>query len=64
MEYMESKMQERYDAFEHKVESFEDFISDLLVIAKKHSIHNDDLSFVARLFEMGYMPPLNSPQRP
>ena len=58
MEYMESKMQEQYDGFEAQVADLDPFINDLLMICKKHNIGNDDLSFVARLFEIGYMPKL------
>ena len=58
MEYMESKMQEQYDGFDDHVESLEPFIDDLLLICKKHKIGNGDLSFVARLFEVDYMPKL------
>ena len=55
---MESKRQDQYDGFEAQVAELDPFIDDLLMICKKHKIGNDDLSFVASLFEKGYMPKL------
>ena len=59
MEHMESRMQDRYDGFDAKVGQLDPFINDLLAACKKHGIDNDDLNFVAELFNMGYMPELN-----
>jgi len=58
MEHMESKMQDQCDGFEAEVEHLEPFINDLLQIAKKHNICNEQLAFVNRLFEIKYMPKL------
>ena len=52
-------MQDRYDGFDAKVGQLDPFINDLLAACKKHGIDNDDLNFVAELFNMGYMPELN-----
>ena len=59
MEHMESRMQDRYDSFDAKVGQLDPFINDLLAACKKHGIDNDDLNFVAELFNNGYMPELN-----
>ncbi len=56
---MESKMQDRYDGFDAQVQSMDPFINDLLAIAKKHDICNEDLYFVVDLFKKNYMPELN-----
>ena len=58
MEYMESKMQDKYDNLEAEVEQLDPFINDLLLIAKKHNICNEQLAFVNSLFEKNYMPEL------
>ena len=59
MEYMESKIQDRCDAFDEKVRQLDPFINDLLTVCKEHGIDNDDLNFVTELFNKGYMPKLS-----
>lgn len=46
MEYMESRMQQQWDAANDKIESLEPFIEDLLEIIKKHEVDFDDIQFV------------------
>lgn len=57
---MESKLQNKYEAFEAKIASMDPFINDLIVIGNRHQISNEDLQFVAELFKCGSIPPIES----
>lgn len=60
MSDMEQKYQNTCEDFDSRVESVDSFISDLILICKKHKINNDDLNFVNGLFQCEYMPKLET----
>lgn len=58
MEYMESMIQQQYDAFEDSVKELEPLISGVIELLEKTKMDEGSLRDVCHLFDCGYLPPM------